>query len=405
MIQAAVNTAAQAKGTTAGASKLAGAEGAKGDLLSQLEGAPEGVDFAGELAASLAENVEVKPVEISAEQLLGQPTSLIQNLPQANTELASPKVFDPSLTKGVEQIITPQAQAGMPGLTDEQVMALANGQAAEMDPELAQALLKQPQVTAGQPGRAPAIDLAKSEVDPQLLNMDDFVAQKNAMTKKLSMSTNAYGMKTPAQQKLALENGLKSTEVVGEAAGNQQGASKSVNSQQFILDQLKDAAKPNVTDVRHVQKVFDMNHVKTDNPNQIMNQITDYIVQAKAAKEPTVSMRVSHDELGLLDITVRKGPGAGADAVAINIGAHTADGKSFFQQNSKDLFAHLSQAGINVADLKVETPSQSARNDFGAPSQQQGSRGDQQFGSESNQRRHEQDRRKELWNLLNGEAA
>jgi hypothetical protein len=37
-----------------------------------------------------------------------------------------------------------------------------------------------------------------------------------------------------------------------------------------------------------------------------MDQISNYIVQAKAAKEPTVTMRVNHDELGMIDITVNK---------------------------------------------------------------------------------------------------
>jgi len=41
--------------------------------------------------------------------------------------------------------------------------------------------LKTPQV---QTGRSPALDLAKSEIDPQLVNMEDFVSQKNLAVKK-----------------------------------------------------------------------------------------------------------------------------------------------------------------------------------------------------------------------------
>jgi tRNA U34 5-carboxymethylaminomethyl modifying enzyme MnmG/GidA len=96
-----------------------------------------------------------------------------------------------------------------------------------------------------------------------------------------------------------------------------------------------------------------------------------------------------------------------ADAVAINIGAHSADGKSFFQQNSKELLAHMSSAGISVSDLKVETPSQSSRQEFDL-NQQSGkhaSSGEKQFNSEQNQRRQESERRQELWSLFRDKEA
>jgi hypothetical protein len=136
-----------------------------------------------------------------------------------------------------------------------------------------------------------------------------------------------------------------------------------------------------------------------------MNQITDYIVQAKASKEPTVNMRVNHEQLGMIDITVNR-VAAGSDAIAINIGTHSIDGKNFFQTNSKDLFSHLTSTGLNISDLKVETPSQTAKSDFDFGGQSgRGSAQDRQFGSEQNQRRHEQERRQDLWNLLKDKEA
>ena len=109
----------------------------------------------------------------------------------------------------------------------------------------------------------------------------------------------------------------------------------------------------------------------------------------------------------MIDITVSRIGHANAETLAINIGAHSTEGKNFFSQNSKDLFQHLTTAGINVQDLKVETPTQTAKNDFDFGSQsgrnQQGS--EKQFGSEQNQRRHDQERRQDLWKLLSKEAA
>jgi tRNA U34 5-carboxymethylaminomethyl modifying enzyme MnmG/GidA len=82
---------------------------------------------------------------------------------------------------------------------------------------------------------------------------------------------------------------------------------------------------------------------------------------------------------------------------------HTAEGKKFFQQNSKELFSHMNQAGINMSELKVDSPANTAKNEFDFNQQnssRQGSEGKQQFGSESNQRRHDSDRRQDLWKLL-----
>jgi len=237
--------------------------------------------------------------------------------------------------------------------------------------------------------------------DPELMKMEDFVAQKNMVNKKI-LPQNAYGM-NPQANKLALENGLKETQVVKDITASESGA-QPMNSQQFILNMQADQKPSGAThEVAAPVKTFDMSQIKTSNPEKIMNQISDYIVQAKAAKEPTVSMRVNHEQLGMIDITVAKT--MQSDAVAINIGAHSMEGKNFFQQNSKDLFSHLSNAGINVADMKVEIPSQTAKNDFDMSQHNRGNQHDRQFGSEQNQRRHDSQRREDLWKLLNKEAA
>ena len=396
-----------------------------------LKGSEEAQGFANELEASLAEDTEVKAVEVTAEQKLELPSTLVA--PQGSTETASPKIFDPALTKGVETLNHPKnSEVAVPvELTDADVLKLAQGEmpvatgkvqlpveaqlqeameATEVKGEIAQAMLKTPQVAEAAKveaaGRAPAIDFAKAEVDPQLMNMDDFVTQKNLATKK--SAPNAYGMKAvPAQQhKLALENGLKQTQVVKDGAAVE-GGNSPVNSQQFILNMMNEQKTSNqLNETQAAPKVFDMNQVKTTNADQIINQITDYTIQAKAAKEPTVNLRMNHDELGMIDITVTKS-GVNHEAIAINIGTHSADGKTFFQQNTKDLFSHLTNAGLNISDLKVETPTQTAKSDFdfGSQSGKNQSGAEKQFGSESNQRRHESERRQDLWKLLNQEAA
>ncbi len=416
-------------------------KGAKGEaqgetnLLDALASG-EGNEFASELMASLSgEEIKVKPVEVSGDQALRMPSSLINLQNTSEPEVINPKVFDPALTQGVEKLVQPLSSEVSPEMNLEAPVELSNtdilkmaklnpeiqGQASMSDAEVALlaeakpaeilAQLKAPQLPqtaqAQVAGRSPAIEFAQSEIDPQLMNMDDFVAQKNIVAKK-QIPSSAYGMQRPQMQKLEMESGLKSTEIVKDLGTIDSSVSQApVNSQQFILNMsVEQGSAPQVSDVQGTQKVFDMSQIKTDNPNQVMSQITDYIVQAKAAKEPTVNMRVNHEELGMIDITVHKA-GSASEAVAINIGAHTADGKNFFQSNSKDLFAHLSQAGISVTDLKVETPAQTAKNDFDMNNQQgRGGFGqDKQFGSEQNQRRHESERRQDLWNLLRDKEA
>jgi hypothetical protein len=364
-------------------------------------------EFAEELEAELkAGEVAVNPVEVTTEQVLDLPSTLVG---PEGTEIEQ-KVFDPALTKDVDSLIAPKNTKAekivQPMIAEGEALNGVEAQlemATELDPELKQALLKSPQVT-DKGSRSPAIDFAKGEVEPQLLSNEDFVAQKNLVSKKAS--PNAYGMKTlPAQQqKLALESGLNPNQLVKESSALEQAP---MNSQEFILGLQAAPKNQQQAEVQSSPKIFDMTAVKTTDSNEIMNQITDYVVQAKAAKEPTVNMRVNHEELGMIDITVSR-VGVGQDALSVNIGAHTLDGKNFFQQNSKELFTHLTTAGINVADFKVETPSQTAKNDFDFGSQSgrnnQGS-SEKQFGSEQNQRRHESERRQDLWKLLNKEAA
>lgn len=402
------------------AKALKGAEGKVQESgLVDIESLLEGADFSNELEAIMGEEEpeagEALKLAIGqssnqmTDQMLVDPTLLLEGIPKeglpkaGHPEILGPKVFDPALTQGVEKLVQPMTTQTPVELTNEQILKLAKGDVAEVKAEVAQTLLKSSQLN--QAGRSPAIELTQSEIDPQLINMEDFVLQKNLMNKK-NLPVQGYGMKQEAQKEL-MGDGLKSTEIVTDISGKEGAASNSTSSQQFILNMMSEQSDSPKVNEAQVTKVFDMSQVKSGDSNQIMTQITDYIAQAKAAKEPTVNMRMNHDQLGMIDITVSKTGTVNQEAVAINIGAHSQDGKSFFQQNSKELLTHMSTAGITVSDFKVETPSQLAKNDFDMNHQGrgQGGQGEKQFGSEQNQRRHESDRRQELWDLLKDKEA
>lgn len=250
-------------------------------------------------------------------------------------------------------------------------------------------------------GRAPAIDFSSENVDKQLLNFEDFNLQKNAV-KKVSPQVTYQGLEAKK------ELDLKSTEVINEISSPTNSAQ---NSAQFILNTMVESSSSengpqNLTTLKteSATPVFDANQVKSTDAKVIIDQISDYIVQAKAAKEPTVNFKMNHQDLGQLDITVTKAINH-ADAVAINIGASAQEGKQFFTQNLKELSTHLINAGIQVTDIKVEASSQT-KSDFDFNQQQKhADSGQKQFGSEQNQRRHEQDRRQSLWELLSNKEA
>jgi len=258
----------------------------------QAKGSEKAEEFATELESQInGSETNVKPVEISLEQMMELPSSLVQ--PNGATETISPKVFDPSLTKGVEKLVGPKTgEVVAQPLTDAQVLELSTANtevSGELQAQIEQAMLKTPQIdeaglkatqvdpatlkslrgekaaestlTKVDPellksakvdpellksakvdpellksakvnpeilkaaamgtapvvmmksmnadqsimksdaftninpiqGRNPALDLAKSEIDPQLMTNEDFVANKNLAVKK--NFSNAYGMK------------------------------------------------------------------------------------------------------------------------------------------------------------------------------------------------------------------
>jgi hypothetical protein len=333
------------------------------------------------------------------------------------------KIFNPSLTQDVEKALQSEssivdgAKLDLKSLNDLSVENLDFSQAPELEavsesaPDTEMILNKLISQSSAKPSRSPAIDLNDQEVDMKFMNSEDFLMQKNASKKSIS---NAYGMKTSPEQlqnvnsqKIMEETGLKHQQIISESSASGELAQ---NSQQFILG-LKAQGSPEAMTIVHESgssaKVFDMGQMKSSQAGEVLNQITDYVIQAKAAKEPTVSLKVNPQDLGLIDITVTK-IHQQQEGLAIQIGAHSIDGKAFFQQHSKELLSHLSHAGLNISDLKIETPTQTAKNDFDFSNQsgrQNQSGSEKQFGSEHNQRRHDSERRQDLWKIFNKEAA
>jgi hypothetical protein len=354
----------------------------------QLDALGESLDFANELLASMDGEFAVTPVEAAPGKTLEIPSELLQSAPSGHPDKINPKLFDPAMTRGVEGLFQPK--------TTE----------VPLDPETVNPL-EQLLTKAGKPAelggaQSPLVEGEKASKLP-VMEVEDFIQQKNAAMKK-NLSSSPYGMKQA--NPVAMENELKTTQVVNGTSEAALSGEHPVKSQEFILGLMAGgAAEGPVAKTDAPAKVMDMTQIKSADSSEIMGQISDYIIQAKAAKEPTASLRMNHEELGMIDITVSK-TGVNSEAIAVNIGAHSAEGKNFFQANSKELLAQLSGSGLTVSDLKVETPAQTAKSDFDMNGQQgKQDPSNKNFGSEQNQRRNEAERRQSLWDILSDKEA
>lgn len=327
-----------------------------------------------ELAKALKPAADMKAAPVNAEELMQ-----VLNETPAITE-PTPKLLDPKLIKQVNEVVLPEGA--------EQVEAT---QLQLKD------LLMQQQAPAKTAGRSPSIDFDKAEVDPQLLNFEDFVAQKNAVKGK-AVAPNAYGMPsktTMNAEQLMGEKAVAANETLIHADTG--AATQGQLAPAFALENTtQDSLR---TEVSAPSRTFNMQSLtKNQDADSILTQVSDYIVQAKAAKEPTVQMRVNHQDLGMLDITVSR---TANDMVSIVLGTQDNGAKMFLGQNRESLMSHLSQAGVNVSDLKMEqsAPGKESSSN-GQNSQQGGQPGERQFGSQENQRREEQQRRHDLWEII-----
>jgi hypothetical protein len=296
----------------------------------------------------------------------------------AGTE-PTPKVMDANLIKQVQDVVLPEGeQAQMPVQLQDLVANKASGVE-----------------------RAPAIDFEAS-TDPQLMNFEDFVSQRNAFNKKAGVPQQAYGM--PQKHSLNANHAhnkaekLKHVDDLAAITGTTTAATLALS-----MDAAPATDKV-ATSMSAPSKVFDMNALngKSLDADSVITQITDYVVQARAAKEPTVELKMQHADLGQIDITVTRHAG---DMVNIAINAQDSSAKLFLGQHRDQLLTHLNQAGVGVNDFRLDS---SSAGDSATGQQQSSFSGqgqERQFGSEQNQRREEQQRRQDLWKQFQQEVA
>ena len=152
-------------------------------------------------------------------------------------------------------------------------------------------------------------------------------------------------------------------------------------------------------------KVFEMQaapDLANATSDEVITKIQDYIIQTQVGKEKQVEFSFRHQDLGQVDLQVQKTQN---DGINILIGTNSAEGAKFFTQHQAELLQNLGQAGLNIAEFKMDHSSKSQSQDFSDQKQQFSQNSHKEHQSESGARKEEQEKRAQLWKDLAYEEA
>lgn len=358
----------------------------------------------GETNPNLLENTQQNNIPFAQDQLAlqnGQAVQSAQNVQQGQIQAQAPQQA---------QILTPQL-AEVPGQA-KNVNAEDASRSFMPERKSMFAVPKQqaPQVAQGSQTQVQA----QAKANNGLMDFNTFMNKQTGQS-KVNMAKSAYAGKSKNASMFAKKIEASAPTLTGSVEQptmkvtdlmlmhNEQAGSES--GMEFSQGQ-NNLMKANGTNQMQTTKVFDMNQLTQTGNQDVINQIQDYIIQAKATNQPTVQMSFAHDELGMVDLVVQKAHG---DQVSIMINTHSVEGNKFFTKNHSELMQTLTQSGINVADLKLDSSSNTNSNANSNSQDENGennSRNSNQHASDERQQRNEDsERRQELWDLLNKEAA
>lgn len=150
-------------------------------------------------------------------------------------------------------------------------------------------------------------------------------------------------------------------------------------------------------------KVLDLSKMNTSNTSEIIKRISDYVAQERVSNKDSLDLTVKHDSLGEFKIQVNRPVGANQQ-MDMQITTTTSEGHEFFTKHEIGLMKNLSQAGIQLSDLRIV--SETGNTSFAGTDSRQNNNsqnGSQFAGKEfmsfeaSGDSSHGADRRRELW--------
>lgn len=227
------------------------------------------------------------------------------------------------------------------------------------------------------------------QVSAQAITMDPIKGAKiKSLNTKSNTLKNNFGEVKTDTSKLASVEGQTLTDVLS------MDTEKPMVNNVFKMDNASTSLDSSNS------KVFEMSQVveaDISNTDQLINKISDYIIQSKVSNEPRVELSMNHQELGKVDIMVEK---ASNDMLNISITPNTVDGKSFFMANKGELLSVLNNSGIQIADFKLDTSSSNNNLSQNNSNQSFGQNSQGQHQSQKNQQDAESQRRQELWDMF-----
>jgi hypothetical protein len=244
---------------------------------------------------------------------------------------------------------------------------------------------------------------------PELQNLTELV-QNQAPSKKVNMK-NAY-KSTMKDSLFTKKADTQNGEVKGIEASSMKvtdlmlmsdSSDSSMNFSSQNQGQTNQTNQTNqTTALQNTGKVFDMNALASGSTEEVIGKIQDYIIQSRVSSDPNVKMSFEHKDLGMIDLQVTK---LDNNQLNIMINSRSQEGAKFFNQNQGELLQTLSQAGIQVADLKLDTNNSTNLSQNGSDSSTSGQDKESGQGNNKHQRDTDSQRREELWKLFEGQEA
>jgi len=231
------------------------------------------------------------------------------------------------------------------------------------------------------------------------------VAKSNiAQAMKNSFKADSGVIKRPVDQNIVTSESASKLETQKEMAAILDKESSNDDSQGEQSVKLDSSTIIKTNKVNEASKSMDINQIlkSSDTTETVIGKIQDYIIQSKVSNDPNVQLRFNHSELGNVDLQVQKMSG---ENISVTITSNSADAVKFFTENKAQLLQTLTNSGLNISDLKLESNT-STNKDPNANQNQSFADSKSEFSnSKQGQQDKESRKREELWELFDKEIA
>lgn len=250
---------------------------------------------------------------------------------------------------------------------------------------------------------AEVVDLSKMRPNVQL-NVKNYQQGQNVLNDNLIKSTKDLAFKDQKKVKQDAIEELKSPEL---KKANDLAMIKEAPITAILAKDL--SAQNNLRNSSEAPKILDLSKTHVTNTNQLIEKISDYVMQSNVAGKDQIELTVKHDSLGQFQIqVVKSGNVTHPNQIDMQIVTSNHEGHKFFVENEGTLVKSLQQSGVSLSDLRiVSNESMIGLNSF-SESKQFNSFGQNQNGQYSQEQRFESfqssdfkngnERRKDLWN-------